>query len=156
MFHLASPAEETPEIVALPPHELPELQEADLLHLDAGIGLDTPEKIGAAPRSEAMSLGGVPEKADTVPHAGIINTKVRPVQKRQYRSERYGSLARPGTAEGACPDMPSRTGALCLTDCDFRAKIARDKIQSCPENFSACLTPKAANKLRIITTPRWI
>jgi hypothetical protein len=25
-----------------------------------------------------------------------------------------------------------------------------------PENFSACLTPKPANKLRIITTPRSI
>ena len=60
VVHLAGPAQETPEVAALPPHELPEFQKADLLHLDARVGLDAPEEIGAAPRGEAMSLGGIP------------------------------------------------------------------------------------------------
>lgn len=94
VFHLAGPPQEAPEVAALTPHELPEFEESDLLHLDAGVSLDAPEKIGAAPGGEAMSLGGVPEKADTVPHAGIINTKAGTVQKRQYRSERYTPLVR--------------------------------------------------------------
>ena len=88
MFHLAGPAQEAPEVAALAPHELPELEESDLLHFDAGVGLDAPEKIGAAPGGEAMSLGGIPEKADTVPHAGIIATKAFGVQKRGYTNER--------------------------------------------------------------------
>lgn len=95
MFHLPSPAQEAPEIVALAPHEFPKFQKADLLHLDASVGLDAPEKIRTAPGREAMSLGGVPEKADTVPHAGIINTKAGAVQKRQHP---FTKDIRPGAA----------------------------------------------------------
>ena len=94
MFHLASPAQKAPEIVALPPHEFPELKEANLLHLDARVGFDPPEKIRTAPGREPMSLGGIPQKADPVPHAGIINTKAGTVQKRRYRTERYTPVAR--------------------------------------------------------------
>lgn len=61
--------------MALSPHEFPELHEPNLLHLYAGIGLDSPEKIGAAPWGEAMALGGVPDKPDAVAHENIITTK---------------------------------------------------------------------------------
>lgn len=88
VFHLAGPTQKAPEVVAFTPHELPEFEETDLLHLDAGVGLDAPEKIGTAPGGEAVPLGGVPEKADAVPHAGIINIKAWAVQKRRYRYER--------------------------------------------------------------------
>lgn len=88
VFHLAGPAQESPEVAAFSPHKFPELKEADLFHLDSGVGFDAPEKIGTAPGGEAMSLGGVPEKADAVPHAGIINTKAWAVQKRRYTNER--------------------------------------------------------------------
>lgn len=70
----ACPSEEAPQVIALSPHKFPEFQEADLLHFDAGVGFDAPEQIGTAPRSEAMSLGGVPHEADAVPHGDIIAT----------------------------------------------------------------------------------
>jgi hypothetical protein len=41
-FHLTCPFEEAPEIAAFPPHEFPKLQEADLRHFNAAIGLDAP------------------------------------------------------------------------------------------------------------------
>lgn len=71
----ASPSQEAPQIVALSPHEFPELHESNLLHLYPGVGLDAPEKIGAAPRGEMMAFGGVPDEADGVAHAVIITTK---------------------------------------------------------------------------------
>ena len=58
-LHLSRPAEEAPEFVTLTPHEFPELQEADLRHLNAGVGFDAPEKIWATPGSKAMAAGGV-------------------------------------------------------------------------------------------------
>ena len=73
-LHLAGPAQEAPQFVAFSPHKFPELQEADLLHLHAGISLDAPEKIRATPWSQAMATGGVPEEADFVAHAAPIIT----------------------------------------------------------------------------------
>ena len=66
--HLTRPLQESPEVAALPPGELPELQKADLLHFDPTIGLDSPEKIRATPGSEAVSAGRIPEKAENVAH----------------------------------------------------------------------------------------
>jgi len=71
--HLRSPLQEMPEIVALPPHELPELQEADLGHLDPAIGFDPPQKIGAAPRGQTVASGGVPEEAEDVAHRYLVH-----------------------------------------------------------------------------------
>ena len=65
------PFQKAPEVAALPPHEFPEFEEADLLHLDSTIGLDPPQQIGAAPRSKAMSAGRVPEKSKHVAHGYI-------------------------------------------------------------------------------------
>ena len=95
-FHLASPAQKAPEVVALPPHKFPEFQKPDLLHLDAGIGLDAPEKIRASPGGEAVAFRGIPEEADSVPHGVMIPTKGWGVQKRK-------SVARPARkAERGC------------------------------------------------------
>jgi len=73
-LHFAGPSQEAPQVQALSPHKFPKFQEADLLHLDAGVGLDAPEQIGTAPGSEAVSFGGVPDKADRVPHGDMIST----------------------------------------------------------------------------------
>jgi hypothetical protein len=72
---LTRPSQESPEIVALSPHEFPEFQESNLLHLDAGIGFDPPQQIRAAPRSEAVPFRRVPQEADRVLHGDIIITK---------------------------------------------------------------------------------
>ena len=53
-------------MVALAPHEFPKLYEADLFHLHARVGLDAPQKVRAAPRSQVMAASGVPEKAQDV------------------------------------------------------------------------------------------
>jgi len=71
---LASPSQEAPQIMALTPHKFPKFYESNLLHLDACVGLNPPEKIGAPPRSEAMALCGVPDKPDGVLHGDILNT----------------------------------------------------------------------------------
>jgi hypothetical protein len=72
-FHLAGPLQKAPQFVAFAPHELPEFQEADLLHLDARVGLDAPEKIWTPPRSQPVSFGGVPQKADLAAHGIMIS-----------------------------------------------------------------------------------
>src|SRR6476660_3832397 len=93
-FHLAGPAQEAPEFVTLAPHEFPELHEADLLHLHAGVGLDAPKKIRAAPGSQTMATGGIPKEADLVAHAVIITTKGTKVHE-GFAAVRLGS---PSTA----------------------------------------------------------
>lgn len=75
----ARPSQETPQVMALSPHEFPKFQKADLLHFDAGVGLNAPEKVRTAPRSEAVSFCGVPHEADAVPHGDMIATKLRGV-----------------------------------------------------------------------------
>src|SRR5438093_12579935 len=51
-------------------NEFPELQESNLLHLDAAVGFDSPEKIRTAPRSKAVTASRVPEEAEHVQHLG--------------------------------------------------------------------------------------
>ena len=69
MLHLARPFEKPPQISALVPEEFPELQEADLLHLDPAVGFNSPEQIRTAPWRQAMATGGVPHEAEHVAHA---------------------------------------------------------------------------------------
>src|SRR6202167_4004801 len=73
-FHLGRPLEKAPETGALPPQKFPEFKKTDLRHLDAAVGLDAPEQIGAPPRSQVMALGCVPEKAEAIAHGSIITT----------------------------------------------------------------------------------
>lgn len=75
-FDLAGPAQKSPEFAAFTPHELPKLQKTDLLHLDAGVSFDAPEKIWTAPGSQMVSACGIPEEADLVAHGPIITTNV--------------------------------------------------------------------------------
>ena len=67
-LHLAGPLQESPEMTAFPPDEFPELQKADLCHLDAGIRFDPPEKIRTAPRREAMATSCIPQEAERMAH----------------------------------------------------------------------------------------
>jgi len=46
-----------------PPHESPELEKADFVHLDSCVGLDAPTQIWAAPWRETMAAGGNPDEA---------------------------------------------------------------------------------------------
>ena len=63
-------------------NEFPELQESNLLHLDAAVGFDSPEKIRAAPGRKPVTAGRVPEEAEHVEHLEqIITTKGRKVHK---------------------------------------------------------------------------
>src|ERR1700733_15487252 len=66
VVHFRGPFEEAPEAHALPPDEFPELQESNLLHLHAAVGLDAPEQVRAAPRRKAVPAGGVPEKSQHI------------------------------------------------------------------------------------------
>src|SRR5580658_498500 len=75
-LHLPGPLQKTPETGPLPPQKFPKLKETDLGHLDAAVGLDAPQQIGASPRSQTMALGGIPHKADGVAHGSMI-THVR-------------------------------------------------------------------------------
>ena len=50
------------------PHEAPEFEKADFVHLDSGVGLDAPTQIGAAPWSEPMAAGGNPDEAQNSFH----------------------------------------------------------------------------------------
>lgn len=71
-IHLGRPFQKAPEIVSLSPKECPKFQEADLLHLDACVGLDAPQQVGTAPGRDAMAAGGVPEEAKHGPHLRLV------------------------------------------------------------------------------------
>jgi hypothetical protein len=77
VIHLAGPAQEAPKFAALAPYKFPEFKKANLLHLDAGVGFNAPEKIGTSPRRQMVTLGCVPEEAELVAHESIITTKGR-------------------------------------------------------------------------------
>ena len=61
--------------MAFAPHKFPKFQEADLGHLDTGVGLDAPKEIGASPRGQVVALGGVPEETEFVEHRDHHNHK---------------------------------------------------------------------------------
>lgn len=77
MVDFGGPFQKAPEIPSFTPHEFPEFQEADLLHFDPAVGLDSPEEIGASPGCEAVSASGVPEKPQHLAHGESI-TPVSP------------------------------------------------------------------------------
>src|SRR3954451_24186586 len=68
LFHLTGPFQKSQEFEALAPHESPELQKADVVHLHARISLDAPAQIRTSPRREMMAACGVPEKSEDVEH----------------------------------------------------------------------------------------
>ena len=57
---LCEVAPEAAELVTFTPHEAPEFEEADLVHLEAAIGLDAPAQIGTAPRSQPVAARQAP------------------------------------------------------------------------------------------------
>ena len=68
MVHFARPLQETPQIAAFSPEKFPELNKADLLHLQAAIGLNAPEQIRAAPGRQAMAASRVPHETEDGEH----------------------------------------------------------------------------------------
>ena len=100
-LHVPGPAQETPEVVALAPHEFPKFYKTNLLHLDAGVGFNPPKKVRATPRSQVMATGGVPEEADLL-HGAIIS-KGTP-----FDYVTAGS----GLPELKSPDLQNRSGRL--------------------------------------------
>lgn len=102
-FHLGGPAQKSPELAALAPHKFPKFQKPDLRHLDAGVGLDAPQQIWAAPRSQAMTFGCVPEKAETMAHADIITAGAAPTMRKSTERSRFtsGRRDRPRNVLGA-------------------------------------------------------
>lgn len=99
-IHLAGPSQEVPELAAFPPHEFPELQESDFLHLHASVGFDAPEQVGAAPWGEPMATCRVPKEPKTVAHARMIITITIQVQgttvHSDVRRKGQGNLFRDG------------------------------------------------------------
>lgn len=56
---------------------MPEVPQADLLGVQAGVGFQAPAEVGAAPGTEAMAPGGVPEEAEGFEeHAGERATEI--------------------------------------------------------------------------------
>jgi len=74
MLHFCRPLQETPEIMALSPGKLSKLEQANLVHLHARIGLDPPQKIRAVPGSEMMPAGGIPKEAEDVTHMRVAGS----------------------------------------------------------------------------------
>ena len=68
ILHIGGPLEKMPELLALTEHESPELQKADFVHLQPGVGLHTPAEIGTAPRRQPVTAGCVPEKSEELAH----------------------------------------------------------------------------------------
>ena len=60
---------------ALVPHELPEFQKTDLLHLHATVGFHPPQQIWAAPGGKAMAAAGVPQESQHVAHGSSISRR---------------------------------------------------------------------------------
>src|SRR5204863_9046365 len=73
VLHLGGPLQEAAQLLALRPDEGPEGEETDLVHLQAGVGLDAPAQIRTAPRSQPMASGRVPADAHDVPHGLSIS-----------------------------------------------------------------------------------
>src|SRR4029077_2084587 len=71
-LHLARPLQEAPQVSPFAPGKFPELQETDLRHLDAGVGLDAPKQVGAAPRGQVMTPRGIPEKTNDIAHGVLV------------------------------------------------------------------------------------
>ena len=63
-LHPRAPAEKAPQLPAMLPYEGAELPRGDAVGVQAPIGLDAPQQIAAAPGTQAMALGGLPQKSE--------------------------------------------------------------------------------------------
>jgi len=59
------------------PHEGNELEKADFMHLDAGVGLEAPAQVRTPPRGQVVAASGIPEEAEDVAHKRIIRDVAR-------------------------------------------------------------------------------
>lgn len=68
LVQLSRPVEEAKQIPLLPPDEAKKVSSADGVRLSAGIGLDTPAEVIAAPWAKAVPASRIPEELDGVSH----------------------------------------------------------------------------------------
>src|SRR5262249_41882902 len=71
VVHLAGPLQESPQAVAFGPQKLPEFEEADLGHLNAGVRFDAPEQVGATPGGDPVAASRIPEEAQHLSHLAL-------------------------------------------------------------------------------------
>src|ERR1700728_2047600 len=79
-IHAVDPAEKTQKIPLLAPDETDDIAQAQLVSFHAGVSLDAPFEIFAAPGAEAMAAGGIPDES----------------QRRKQSSESFRPLREPG------------------------------------------------------------
>lgn len=66
--HLGEPVEEADELAAFGEEEVEKVAGTDLFGMKAGVGLESPLEVGAAPGAEVVAAGGGPEKFDGFEH----------------------------------------------------------------------------------------
>ena len=76
-LHFRGPFQKALQILALPPGELPEFQESNLLHLHPTISFDSPQQVGTPPRGKVVAAGRVPQESEHVGHAVILTDRAR-------------------------------------------------------------------------------
>jgi hypothetical protein len=76
IVHGRGPLKEANHLAAFAPHDSPELEEADVLHLDARVGFKSPLEVRTTPRSEVVTAGGVPQEADDLEHISSLQFPV--------------------------------------------------------------------------------
>ncbi len=67
-FHICGPVQEPNEFALFSPQESKELEEANLMHFDAGIGLNSPTQVRTPPGGQMMAAGCIPKEPEDVPH----------------------------------------------------------------------------------------
>lgn len=68
LVQLSRPVEEAKQIPLLPPNEAEKVRGTDGVRLSAGIGLDSPAEVIAAPWAKAVPASRIPEELDGVSH----------------------------------------------------------------------------------------
>lgn len=66
--HFSGPLQEPDKLAFFSPHETAKLKQANAVHLDSGVGFDSPAKVWAAPRSKSVAPSRVPQESEDVAH----------------------------------------------------------------------------------------
>ena len=68
VFHSCCPLQEAEQLMTRAPHEGPEFEKTNFVHLDASVGLDSPTQIWAPPRHKAMAASCDPHEVQNSFH----------------------------------------------------------------------------------------
>ena len=69
--------EKPSQLILLVPHERNELEKADFMHFDAGIGLQPPTQVRTPPRGQVVAACGIPEEPEDIAHNNDYKGVVR-------------------------------------------------------------------------------